>query len=217
MDRRVRTALTLAIALPFVVAQHVPASAQLFGLGKFKVDQSDDRFSTSGLMTYSGLNNRISKRSVVGGVHIDAKGMFVEPVTIKRKADGSIVGLSFFVHNETDYDTGYGTPNSIGTPQRITFLTDGGVPIALTISNANRKWGGVLSYNSISRSASSRITETGFAELTPAQFERIMGATSIAVKIEGSERSVVYEAKDISKTFLPNLKAFYTSSVAAKP
>lgn len=210
-------AIAFAFAVPCAFVAIAPASAQLFGPGKFKVDQSDNRFSTSGLTTYSGLNNRISKKSVAGGVHIDAKGMFVEPVAIERKADGAIVGLSFFVHNETDYDTGYGTPNSIGTPQRITFLPDGGTPIALTISNASRKWGDVISYNSITRSASSRISETGFSELTPVQFERIMSATSIAVKIEGSDRQVVYEAKDISKTFLPNLKAFYSSYVAAKP
>lgn len=191
-----------------------PASAQLFGLGKFKVSQTDDRFSTNGLTTYSGLNNRISKKSVAGGVHIDAKGMFVEPVAIKRKADSALIGLSFFVHNETDFDTGYGAPNSIGAPQRITFLVDGGAPIALAISNGNRKWSDVTSYNSVTRSASSRITETGFADLTTEQFKRIIGATTLAVKIEGSGRSVVYEAKDISKAFIPNLSGFYASYLA---
>ena len=194
-----------------------PVAAQLFGLGKFKVEQSDDRFSTDGLTTHSGLNNRISKRSVAGGVHIDAKGMFVEPVAIKRNANGTLVGLSFFIHNETDFDTAYGAPNSIGAPQRITFLADNGQPIALTVSNGDRKWSDATSYNSITRSASSRIAESGFADLTLAQFEQIIAATTLAVKIEGSDRAVVYETKDISKTFIPNLRMFHSAYLAVRP
>lgn len=214
-----RIAKTTLIAVSFCAAlvATVPASAQLFGVGKFKVEQSDDRFSTDGNTTYSGMNNRISKRSVVGGTHIDGKGMFVEPVAIVRKADKAIIGLSLFVHNETDFDTAYGSPNSIGAPQRITFLPDNGQPIALIVSNSSRKWGDVPAYNTITRSASARITETGFADLTAEQFQRIASASALVVRIEGSERSVVYEAKHISKTFIPNLLAFYSSYVAAKP
>ena len=207
--------IALMVCTPLVIT--APASAQLFGVGKFKVQQSDDRFSTDGSTTYSGLNNRVSKRSVAGGTHIDGKGMFVEPVAIARKADKAIIALSLFIHNETDFDTAYGAPNSIGVPQRITFLADSGPPIVLIVSNSDRKWSDVPTYNTFSRSASSRISETGFADLTAEQFHRIASASVLVVRIEGSVRSVVYEAKDISKSFIPNLLAFYSTYVMVTP
>lgn len=197
-----------------------PSEAQLFGPGKFKIEQTDDRFSTSGLATYVGRNNRISKKSVAGGVHIDGTGMFVEPLAIRRKADGALVSVGFYIHNETEYDTAYGSPNRIGVPQRITFLPNGGQPISITVENGGSKWGDRSSYNTISRSASSRIQESGFADLSIEQFQNIANATTLAVKIEGSERAVVYNERDISRTFLANLRTFnaaYVSAAARAP
>lgn len=203
----------IGFAAVFTAAMASPLPAQLFGPGKFKVEQTDDRFSTDGLATYAGHNNRISKKSVAGGVHVDGKGMFVEPVAIKRKTDGAIVSVGFFVHNETDYDTTYGSPNNIGTPNRITFLPDDGQPISVPIGSGGSKWSDRVSYNTISKSASAEIQETGFAELPIEQFHRISRATRLAVKIEGSERSVVYEERDISKAFVTNLQVFDTTYV----
>jgi hypothetical protein len=204
------TAIAAALLVPVT-----PTSAQLFGPGKFKIEQSDDRFSTDGLGTYVGRNNRISKKSIAGGTHIDAKGMFVEPLAIRRKSDGSLVSVGFYIHNETDYDTAYGSPNKIGVPQRITFLPDGGEPIAVAITSGGSKWSDRVSYNTISRSASSNIQESGFADVTIGQFRRIASATSLAVKIEGSERAVIYDERDVSKSFLTNLRAFDASYVSA--
>lgn len=41
---------------------------------KFTVTRSDDRFSADGTTTYISTGNRISKRSISGGVHIDKRG-----------------------------------------------------------------------------------------------------------------------------------------------
>ena len=191
--------------------------AQLFGPGKFKVEQTDDRFSTDGLATYVGRNNRISKKSVAGGLHIDGKGMFVEPLAIRRKSDGALLSVGFYIHNETEYDTAYGSPNKIGIPQRITFLPNGGQPISFAIENGGSKWGYLASYNTISRSASAKIQESGFADLSVGQFKQIARATTLAVKIEGSERAVVYNERDIAKTFLANLRTFDATTVSAAP
>ena len=177
------------------------------------VEQSDDRFSADGVTTYLGHNNRISKKSIAGGIHVDDKGMYVEPVATLRISDRALMGLGFFIHNETDYDTAWGGPNRIGVPQRITFLPNGGQPISVAITSGSSKWGDRIAYNSITNSASSAVRESGFAELSVEQFQQIALATTIAVKIEGSERSVVYEERDISKTFLPNLRMFYSSYV----
>lgn len=208
--RRLLLVFTAVVAICTVAPLH----AGLFGLPKFKVEQSDDRFSTDGLTTYSGMFNRISKKSLAGGVHIDGLGVFVEPFAIKRKADNQLVSLGFFIHNEASYDTAYGSPLTLGVPQRITFLTGEGEPMALEIRKGDSKWGEIASYNSITKSTSAKITETGYSDLTPEQYLRIVNATALAVKIEGDKRSMVYEVKDVAKTFIPNLKSFYDAHVA---
>lgn len=208
--------LLIAAAAALTVS---PASAQLFGLGKFKVEQTNDRFSTDGLATYVGRNNRISKKSVAGGTHIDGTGMFVEPRVSRRKADGSLVSVGFFIHNETERSSTYGNANGIGIPQRIIFILDGGQPISVAITNGSSTSSDYVSYNSISGSASMAIQESGFADLTAEQFRRIAGAGTIAVKIQGSERDAVYNERDISKSFMANLKAFdamYVSATTAR-
>ena len=208
-----RSAIIVIVGATMIAA--MPAEAQIcFGLGKFKVEQSDDRFSGDGLTTASGKNNRISKKSVNGGTHIGCDGMFVEPVAIKRHADGSIVGLSFYIHNDAFEDTTFGS-TAIGTLRRIAFVTGDGQPISLTITDGGTRWGRIT-YNSASRSASSQVVETGIAELTPEQFRRIINATSLAVRIEGSNRSIIYEPPDISKNFISNLKSFFDTQVVAR-
>jgi len=203
-------------AVSLAIVATAPVQAGLFGLGKFKVDQSDDRFSANGLTTYSGLNNRISKKSLAGGTHIDGSGVFVEPVAIKKKDDGSIVALSFFIHNDVSDGTGPGAALTLGEPTRINFITGEGAPINLTIERGKRQWSDITAYNSVTRTASTAITETGFADVTPEQYQRIMYAPQLLAKIEGEKRSMTYEVKDISKSFQMNLKTFWNDYAAKR-
>ncbi|MEG3174166.1 hypothetical protein U1708_18320 [Sphingomonas sp. ZB1N12] len=203
-------------AVSLAIVATAPVQAGLFGLGKFKVDQSDDRFSANGLTTYSGLNNRISKKSLAGGTHIDGSGVFVEPVAIKKKDDGSIVALSFFIHNDVSDGTGPGAALTLGEPTRINFITGEGAPINLTIERGKRQWSDITAYNSVTRTASTAITETGFADVTPEQYQRIMNAPQLLAKIEGEKRSMTYEVKDISKSFQMNLKTFWNDYAAKR-
>lgn len=205
-----------AAAVSLAIVATAPVQAGLFGLGKFKVDQSDDRFSANGLTTYSGLNNRISKKSLAGGTHIDGSGVFVEPVAIKKKDDGSIVALSFFIHNDVSDGTGPGAALTLGEPTRISFITGEGAPINLTIERGKRQWSDITAYNSVTRTASTAITETGFADVTPEQYQRIMNAPQLLAKIEGEKRSMTYEVKDISKSFQVNLKTFWNDYAAKR-
>ena len=206
--------LRVLLLLNFSVCA-VPAKAQLFGTPKFKIEQSDDRFSTSGLTTYSGFWNRISKKSIAGGVHIDSSGVFVEPIVIKRKSDGALDALFLFIHNETSLDT-TGTSDllAFGGLRRISFLTGEGDPIVLEIERA-RIESGATSYDRVSGIATSHLTESGFAKITPAQYERLLRATALAVQIVGERRSFVYETRDISKTFQANLRFVWDRYVAS--
>jgi hypothetical protein len=188
-----------------------PASGQLFGPGKFKIEKTVDRFATDGLASITGKNNRISKKSPAGGIYIDGSGIYLEPNAMVRQSDGSLVHLALLIHNETDHDTLFGSPNSLGTLRQITFIISGGNPMAFSISQAESKVADTIQYNTVTRSASSAVSERGLVTLTPEQFHQIANASTIAVKLEGSERSVVYNERDIAKSFLPNLQTFETA------
>lgn len=142
--------------------------------------------------------------------------MFVEPVAIKKKDDGSIVALSFFIHNDVSDGTGPGAALTLGEPTRINFITGEGAPINLTIERGKRQWSDITAYNSVTRTASTAITETGFADVTPEQYQRIMNAPQLLAKIEGEKRSMTYEVKDISKSFQMNLKTFWNDYAAKR-
>lgn len=201
-------------ALALLVA--APVQAQLFGSGKFKVEKSADRFSTDGLATIVGKNNRVSSKSPVGGVYIGPGGIYIEPEAEIRQSDGALVRLLFLIHNETESDTLYGSPNRLGLLRQITFIVDGGSPVAFPIGNADDKLSDSIQYNSITHSASSAISERGLVQLSPEQFRQIANARTIAVKIEGDERSVVYDERDIAKNFLANLRTFEAALPAAR-
>jgi hypothetical protein len=195
-------------AVMAVVLLAAPTQAQLFGTGKFKIEKRADRFSTNGLATIIGRNNRVSSKSPVGGVYIGPGGVYLEPEAQVRQTDGQLVRLLFLIHNETESDTLYGSPNSLGQLRQVTFITDGGSPIAFPITSADEKVSDVPSYNTITHSASSAISERGLVLLTREQFHQIATAQTIAVKLDGSERSVIYNERDISKAFLANLRTF---------
>ena len=198
--------LLFAGAFALLLAAH--AQAQLFGLGKFKIEKSADRFSTDGLATIIGKNNRVSSKSPVGGVYIGPGGLYIEPEAQVTQADGSLVRLLFLIHNETESDTLYGSPNRLGLLRQITFIVDRGSPAAFPITNSDDKVSDAIQYNTITHSASSAISERGLVALTREQFHQVANARTIAVKIEGSDHSVIYNERDIAKGFLLNLRAF---------
>jgi len=199
-------------ALLFVMAP--PAQAQLFGPGQFTIEKNIDRFSTDGIATMIGKNNRVSKKSPVGGVYVGPGGIYLEPEAELRQSDGSLARLGFLIHNETESDTLYGSPNALGSLRQITFILDGGGPVAFPITDSDEKVSGTAQYNTITHSASSGVSERGLVTLTREQFHEIANAQTIAVKIEGSTRSVVFNERDVSKSFLPNLRAFEAALVA---
>lgn len=92
----------VACALVGIGSVPRPAIAQgLFGPVKFRIEQSDDRFSSSPTTTILGRNNCVSKKSPAGGVYINAYGVYLEPAVVKSRADGKVLRIGFFLHNET--------------------------------------------------------------------------------------------------------------------
>lgn len=198
----------LLIGAILILPATANAQAFCFGLGKFKTEQSDDRFSTNPISMTVGKNNRISKKSVSGGVHIDCSGVFIEPFVGKKPATGEIVGVGLLIQNYNAFtDFTVRRANMLGNLKRVAFLLGDGTLIAADIGSPKIDFGGGYG-------GSQSVYETGVADLTHDQYVQIMSATSLAVRLEGDQSRVTYESRDISKHFQTNLQTFYRDHIA---
>ena len=182
------------------------------GAGTFTVSKVDKTFSQNKNQTYTSENNRISTKSVAGGIHIDASGVFLNPFVVKDYAGKTDV-VGFNIVNKTDFDSTYGGPNQLGYIQKVVFRFPSGELITVAIENQENESADTIQYNSVTRSASYRKYETGVAILSLADFKRVASAKVLSCKIEGSKHSVVYEEKDISAGFLTNINHFYSQYI----
>ena len=208
-----RAAVALFTLAGLAVVSLTDAQAGLFGPGKFEIVQADTRFDQSGTVVLSSNNNRISKKSIVGGSHLDENGVYVNPVVVKDTQSGRVLELALVILNRTGYDTTYGSPNTLGILQEIAFAPDAGAPIVLPVVGADAVWSKATAYNPLTHSASKDITESGVALLLPEQLQTIVSAKSVAVRIVGSKRSVTYEPKDLTPGFIANLRTFLDDAV----
>ena len=205
-------AAVLALSLAAIT---LPASAQgLFGPGKFRVEQSDDRFSTTGLTTRSGVNNRVTKKSAGGALYIDWRGLYLDPAVSKNRDTGKVSSVGFLLHHETYAFAGIGAGNELGLPQRVSFLLPGGRIIRADVQNADVKVGEGDGYNRYTGVAPPNIREAGTLTLSLEDMAAVANAPSVTINVEGSKQSWTIEAKDVSKTFLPNLAKFYAEEIA---
>lgn len=209
---RMRSAISTAI-IACMIAGASPATAGLFGPGKFKVEQSDDRFSASPNTTWVGRNNRVTKRSPVGGTYIGSQGFYLNPFISRNRKDGTPVELGFMVENRTEIDTTFGSPNSLGRIERIAFLIDGSTLISAQVHASEERFGERTDYNSILESASSSLTENGVIFLSINEMIALAGARTVAIKIEGSRQSWTIEVDDVSGSFLNNIRQFFEGRI----
>lgn len=180
---------------------------------QFVVNEADNRFSENKNALFLSENNRISSKSIAGGIHIDNTGVFLNPFVEKDKDTGESVILGLTVVNKTDYDTTYGGVNQLGIIKEVIFrFTDGSI-LSLDAKNQENRTSDTISYNSVAKYASYDKWETATLLLTTKEFKKLATATSVSCKIFGSKQNVVYEEADISKTFLSNLNSFYTTHI----
>ncbi len=190
-------------------------NAGIWGMPKFEMKQSDDRFATDRMTTWNGRWNRISKRAIGGGRHIDSKGVFFEPFALLSRADGKLKELGFLFENSYWRDTLVGAPLDIGTPLRVSFLTGEGDPIVLEIKKPEHQAPEVPRCDRVTLTCSGDESDVGTIDLTLEQYVRIMNAPALATKIEGSKRQWIYETKDIDPAFRENLQRFHKEHIAS--
>ena len=207
----------LGMLAPVAIAiTAVPAQAGVWGSPKFKITQSDDRFRNDRLTVISSDGNRISKKSIAGGIHIDKQGVFLNPAVTMNRDTGEVVSLSFYLSNVSERFTGLGAPNSFGRPVRVSFLTGEGEPIVLTVEGGEQQLGGTYCPTGAITCTTSLI-EGGILKVSLQQYRRLIAATALAIKVEGTERSRVYEVPDVAPTFVQNLTAFHSAYLARMP
>lgn len=181
--------------------------------GQFTVKEVDTRFSENKNPVYASQNNRISIKSIAGGIHIDDNGVYINPFVEKDAITKEVVRLGFAITNKTSVDTLVGGVNQLGVMQEIVFRLGDGQLVTLKVLQQQNMASGVPYYNTVGGYASMGVVESGMAFISTADYERIMGATAVSCKITGSQQSAVYEEKDISGSFLPNLRQFYKQYV----
>ena len=96
----VTSRIALILMATFWLGSMPLAHAALFGPGKFEILQADGRFDESGNVVLSSRNNQISKKSIVGGTHMDANGVYVNPTVRRDSQSGQIVELGLDGHLE---------------------------------------------------------------------------------------------------------------------
>jgi len=206
-----RSACKAAAAAVLMTLLVSPANAGIWGSPKFTMKQSDDRFTTDGTTTISSNGNRVSKRSIAGGKHIDQQGVYLDPSAVMDVKTGELKRLSFYFSNITQRESGIGALNSLGRPLRVSFLTGAGAPIVLPVEFTKTETGQTHCYSAM---CITPILEDGLITLSLAQYRELMTATSLVIKVEGTDRSHIYEAGDVAPTFTQNLTAFYNAHLA---
>lgn len=179
---------------------------------QFEIKEADTRLMTGTERLIVSENNRISTKSIAGGMHIDNTGVFINPFVERAAATNEILMLGFVISNRTEVTT-MGGPNSLGVIEKLNCRVDGQSVINMDASNQRVDSSGPITFNSIARYATVDRVETGIVRTTLDEFRSIANASSIECRIIGSRRTVLYEASDISPQFLPNIRRFYTERV----
>jgi hypothetical protein len=186
-------AVVLFLLLPSCVAGPQP----------FTISSVSDKFSDptapSGI---AGLNNRLSKKSSRGGIHVDNRGVYLNPYALKDKKTGEIMEVGFTVsHFSFEPDDGF------RPIEEIVFLTDRNERIAFRVSMRDSDFK-VGSWNTVSKKYNTSYSENGTGILSPEAFSLLAAAQSVEVKIQGGKRSQTYGKKDVLPEFLENLRQF---------
>ena len=176
---------------------------------KFTVTEADTRFSENKNPLFLSENNRISTKSIAGGMHIDEKGVYLNPFLSKHRDTGAVLFFGINVINKTDYDTTHGGVNQLGLIREVVFRFPNGELITLDVTNQENKSSDTIWYNSLAGYASYDKWETGSIAVTREQLRQLALATALSCKITGSRQSVIYEESEIAPEFLSNLKQFY--------
>lgn len=174
----------------------------------FNIVSTEDKFSDSTKpYGFIGKNNRLSTKSSKGGIHIDDKGVYLNPYVFRDRQTNQVVRVGFYVnHMNFEINDGF------RPIEDIIFLTDKNERIVLKVQQTDSDFD-IYGWNSISMDFNTSYSERGLGSLPLQEFKKIVEANWIEVKIDGGKLSQTYEKDKIGKSFLLNLREFYTTKV----
>lgn len=181
----------------------------LYGCGapSFIIKSLDDKFADPNQPFGTiGQNNRLSTKSSRGGIHIDNKGVYIDPYIFKDRQTNEIVSLGFYInHFSFEISDGF---NPI---EEIIFITDKDDRVSLEVKSRDFDYD-IGSWNTITKTYNTTFSESGTATTTQKNFKKLINANWVEAKIIGRERTQTYDKDDISNDFLNNLKNFYNAA-----
>ncbi len=181
----------------------------LYGCGapSFIIKSLDDKFSDPNQPFGTiGQNNRLSTKSSKGGIHIDNKGVYIDPFVFRDRKTNEIVSIGFYInHFAFDISDGF---NPI---EEIIFITDKSDRISLEVKSKGFNFD-IGNWNTISKNYNTTFSESGTAVTTLEDFKKLVAANWIEAKIIGKDRTQTYDKDDVSNEFLINLKNFYSAA-----
>lgn len=169
---------------------------------EFRINKEDDKFSDlTKPKIITGENNRLSTKSSQGGIHIDKKGVYLEPYALIDRITGEIKNIGFYYYHINSMD------GIFGVNPTIIIINSKNERIELKIELKDIDIID-LGWNDISKNFHDVSTESGTVDISQGKFEKIANAEWIEVKIEGSKRTQTYGKEDIAKNFISNLQKF---------
>ncbi len=175
---------------------------------EFTITTEQDAYKSAQSVLVRGENNRISTRTLMGGTHIDQKGLYIDPYLEKDRQTGATVRLGFNIAHRTSNDYIGSQRMQYGSIKEIVFKTDQGELIALQVTDTAISTAGHANDNFMAKYAQDAYTERGNARITPADLARLANAARVSAKVSGSNQSFVYEEKDVEPAFLENIRKF---------
>lgn len=154
-----------------------------------------------------GKNNRLSTKSSQGGVHIDEKGVYLDPYVYLDRNTNGITSIGFVVsHLNFDAYSGFRPIHE------IVFLTDSGDRVVLQVKALDSDFR-VGAWNSVSKEFNTSYGESCTSSITKDDFIKLAFSRSLEAKISGGKLSQTYDKRDVAASFITNLRAFYDHQI----
>jgi hypothetical protein len=175
---------------------------------QISTSQSDKFADKTKPKIYSSYN-RLSTKSVCGGIHIDDKGVYIDPIASFDK-DQKLEQLSLVIlyYNlaGTDALSRASCGNGFEPIQEVVFLADEKrISIKVKPFNLDIKY---YNWNNISNGYDGIYREDSAGIITLDDLKAIANAKNLDVKVIGGKNSQTFENSELEDDFKTNLKSF---------
>lgn len=175
---------------------------------QISTSQSDKFADKAKLKIYSEYN-RLSTKSICGGIHIDDKGVYIDPIASfdnNQKLEKLSLVVLYYNLIGTDALSNAACGKGFEPIQEIIFLADGKrISIKLKPFNSDIKY---YNWNNISKGFDGIFREDSAGIIALDELSIIANAKNLDVKIVGGKNSQTFDNNELEDDFKTNLKSF---------